>query len=199
MLYPSELQALLVYLVGVERFELPTFCSQSRRATRLRYTPVYFLAEEPPTIYFSYCSGTYPSGQIPFSFFPFAPSARRPNLSAHALEPRSSRLAESMVNQIFTNESAPPEGYTNGIGLVAHAAIDGTGWPQSLAKIAAVRGDTLHHLCFRIHDCKLLNCPRNGRCCFSLLVKWGIYSASWFLSHINQAIGRRFDALLSGG
>ncbi len=29
----------LVKLVGVERFELPTSCSQSRRATRLRYTP----------------------------------------------------------------------------------------------------------------------------------------------------------------
>ena len=28
-------------LVGVERFELPTSCSQSRRATRLRYTPYY--------------------------------------------------------------------------------------------------------------------------------------------------------------
>ncbi len=27
-------------LVGVERFELPTSCSQSRRATRLRYTPI---------------------------------------------------------------------------------------------------------------------------------------------------------------
>src|SRR6266850_3606255 len=27
------------YLVGVERFELPTSCSQSRHATRLRYTP----------------------------------------------------------------------------------------------------------------------------------------------------------------
>ncbi len=26
-------------LVGVERFELPTSCSQSRHATRLRYTP----------------------------------------------------------------------------------------------------------------------------------------------------------------
>ena len=26
-------------LVGVERFELPTSCSQSKRATRLRYTP----------------------------------------------------------------------------------------------------------------------------------------------------------------
>ena len=26
-------------LVGVKRFELPTSCSQSRRATRLRYTP----------------------------------------------------------------------------------------------------------------------------------------------------------------
>ena len=30
-------------LVGVERFELPTSCSQSRRATRLRYTPYYRL------------------------------------------------------------------------------------------------------------------------------------------------------------
>ena len=28
-----------IYMVGVERFELPTSCSQSRRATRLRYTP----------------------------------------------------------------------------------------------------------------------------------------------------------------
>ncbi len=27
-------------MVGVERFELPTSCSQSRRATRLRYTPL---------------------------------------------------------------------------------------------------------------------------------------------------------------
>ena len=27
-------------VVGVERFELPTSCSQSRRATRLRYTPL---------------------------------------------------------------------------------------------------------------------------------------------------------------
>ena len=27
-------------LVGVEGFEPPTFCSQSRRATRLRYTPI---------------------------------------------------------------------------------------------------------------------------------------------------------------
>ena len=37
MLYPNELRA--HKLVGVERFELPTSCSQSRRATRLRYTP----------------------------------------------------------------------------------------------------------------------------------------------------------------
>ncbi len=29
-------------MVGVERFELPTSCSQSRRATRLRYTPNAF-------------------------------------------------------------------------------------------------------------------------------------------------------------
>ena len=28
-----------IKMVGVERFELPTSCSQSRRATRLRYTP----------------------------------------------------------------------------------------------------------------------------------------------------------------
>ena len=53
MLYPDELQALKPKhavnifaaecrwkVVGVERFELPTFCSQSRRATRLRYTPI---------------------------------------------------------------------------------------------------------------------------------------------------------------
>jgi DnaK suppressor protein len=36
VLYPVELRA---PVVGVERFELPTSCSQSRRATRLRYTP----------------------------------------------------------------------------------------------------------------------------------------------------------------
>ena len=30
-------------VVGVERFELPTSCSQSRRATRLRYTPIFFI------------------------------------------------------------------------------------------------------------------------------------------------------------
>ena len=42
MLYPVELRALKSNqkeVVGVERFELPTSCSQSRRATRLRYTP----------------------------------------------------------------------------------------------------------------------------------------------------------------
>ena len=49
VLYPVELRApgkcldcstrVLSSLVGVERFELPTSCSQSRRATRLRYTP----------------------------------------------------------------------------------------------------------------------------------------------------------------
>jgi hypothetical protein len=54
VLYPVELRAqfyswaiikltetikLAKNLVGVERFELPTSCSQSRRATRLRYTP----------------------------------------------------------------------------------------------------------------------------------------------------------------
>lgn len=51
MLYPAELQAQIV--VGVERFELPTFCSQSRRATRLRYTPnvtFYFEALLPPRV-----------------------------------------------------------------------------------------------------------------------------------------------------
>ena len=40
MLYPIELQAhRLLKMVGVERFELPTHCSQSSCATRLRYTP----------------------------------------------------------------------------------------------------------------------------------------------------------------
>jgi hypothetical protein len=50
VLYPVELRAQVLLkpvtgpapcrdLVGVERFELPTSCSQSRRATRLRYTP----------------------------------------------------------------------------------------------------------------------------------------------------------------
>ena len=47
LLYPTELRAhdtlatqeSLEKVVGVERFELPTSCSQSRRATRLRYTP----------------------------------------------------------------------------------------------------------------------------------------------------------------
>ena len=49
MLYPTELRAEVKTaragamrtgnLVGVERFELPTSCSQSRRATGLRYTP----------------------------------------------------------------------------------------------------------------------------------------------------------------
>ena len=46
MLYPDELQAQslqthasVYHLVGVEGFEPPTSCSQSRRATRLRYTP----------------------------------------------------------------------------------------------------------------------------------------------------------------
>ena len=55
MLYPIELRALTrncalnhpaptaetANLVGVEGFEPPTSCSQSRRATRLRYTPEY--------------------------------------------------------------------------------------------------------------------------------------------------------------
>src|SRR5271169_7018742 len=49
VLYPNELRALCASksrdskptrrLVGVERFELPTSCSQSKRATGLRYTP----------------------------------------------------------------------------------------------------------------------------------------------------------------
>src|SRR5262245_40298797 len=47
VLYPVELRALdrggrspsAAALVGVERFELPTSCSQSKRATRLRHTP----------------------------------------------------------------------------------------------------------------------------------------------------------------
>ena len=50
VLYPVELRAPILHeqvsrsaplkMVGVERFELPTSCSQSRRATRLRYTPI---------------------------------------------------------------------------------------------------------------------------------------------------------------
>ena len=43
VLYPVELRAARMQrdpnLVGVERFELPTSCSQSKRATRLRHTP----------------------------------------------------------------------------------------------------------------------------------------------------------------
>lgn len=42
LLYPTELRAHKYAgpkMVGVEGFEPPTFCSQSRRATRLRYTP----------------------------------------------------------------------------------------------------------------------------------------------------------------
>ena len=41
MLYPTELRAdaAVKQVVGVKRFELPTSCSQSRRATGLRYTP----------------------------------------------------------------------------------------------------------------------------------------------------------------
>ena len=45
VLYPTELRADRLVsmhvrkLVGVKRFELSTSCSQSRRATRLRYTP----------------------------------------------------------------------------------------------------------------------------------------------------------------
>ena len=35
-------------MVGVERFELPTSCSQSRRATRLRYTPICLARVRPP-------------------------------------------------------------------------------------------------------------------------------------------------------
>lgn len=46
MLYPNELRAHeREKMVGVERFELPTSCSQSRRATRLRYTPRPGLAQ----------------------------------------------------------------------------------------------------------------------------------------------------------
>ncbi len=43
MLYPAELRAQTFKpknVVGVEGFEPPTFCSQSRRATGLRYTPL---------------------------------------------------------------------------------------------------------------------------------------------------------------
>lgn len=39
----------LIFLVGVEGFEPPTSCSQSRRATRLRYTPISWSKQ--PTFY----------------------------------------------------------------------------------------------------------------------------------------------------
>ena len=47
-----------IHLVGVERFELPTSCSQSRRATRLRYTPILTSAREPDN------TAICPSGQL---------------------------------------------------------------------------------------------------------------------------------------
>ena len=37
--YGRNKRASAIVMVGEERFELPTSCSQSRRATRLRYTP----------------------------------------------------------------------------------------------------------------------------------------------------------------
>ena len=49
LLYPPELPGLFVSLgkmVGVEGFEPPTSCSQSRRATRLRYTPLSDIGPE---------------------------------------------------------------------------------------------------------------------------------------------------------
>jgi hypothetical protein len=65
MLYPVELRALdrncapgrpgppnenrvAAGMVGVEGFEPPTSCSQSRRATRLRYTPSAWTSSDPP-------------------------------------------------------------------------------------------------------------------------------------------------------
>lgn len=51
MLYPVELRAQKPAntVVGVERFELPTLSSQTRCATRLRYTPPYSL-KHPDTV-----------------------------------------------------------------------------------------------------------------------------------------------------
>ena len=73
MLYPSELQAQIFKpvlhfhqyknstnkrnLVGVERFELPTSCSQSRRATRLRYTPTLLIHTNQEAGNITLCSG----------------------------------------------------------------------------------------------------------------------------------------------
>lgn len=34
-----------IEMVGVERFELPTSWSQTRRSTRLTYTPIFFIAD----------------------------------------------------------------------------------------------------------------------------------------------------------
>ena len=47
-------------LVGVERFELQTSCSQSRRATRLRYTPNNLFLTRTPSPVFRRAHNTHP-------------------------------------------------------------------------------------------------------------------------------------------
>ena len=78
MLYPVELRALKSNqkeVVGVERFELPTSCSQSRRATRLRYTPKKFTYTVMPDAVI-----ILPSLN-PVNFFPESHSPTRPALA----------------------------------------------------------------------------------------------------------------------
>ena len=50
-------------LVGVERFELPTSCSQSRRATRLRYTPIDLLLLGCNSLFFRRAHDTHQPGE----------------------------------------------------------------------------------------------------------------------------------------
>ncbi len=42
----SDKNVTIVKMVGVERFELPTLWSQTRCATRLRYTPKYYVTRK---------------------------------------------------------------------------------------------------------------------------------------------------------
>ena len=57
-------------MVGAERFELPTLCSQSRCATRLRYAPTYTLIVTRNELKFD--------GVVPLRFRSPSPSAFAP-------------------------------------------------------------------------------------------------------------------------
>ena len=50
-------------LVGAERFELPTSCSQSRRATRLRYAPIVLAC----IIHFVVCDASFICDSFPLA------------------------------------------------------------------------------------------------------------------------------------